>query len=238
MPTRNGENGGNGAALMDAPGAQASGDPPEVHATPLILNDAYFELTGVNLRCLTKHLEIVPEVKMVTQTTFCSETDFPGAIKYHLRVHFGQSFDPGATYYTLQAAYDAYVASGQPAAFKARAYASRVASAANPIISGFAIPQPFELLTGDAGAASDVAIDWNLTEPPNVDGGAVVAAGATAGMPGYYTPSGASVPADVGGLAAATATPTAAWASGQYVTTADMLAAHWDGTAWTVGKAP
>ena len=231
-------NGNGGAALMDAPGTTAAGDPPEVHATPLILNDAYFELTGVNLRCLVKHLEIVPEVKMVTQTTFCSETDYPGAVKWHLRVHFGQSFDPGATYATLAAARAAYEASGQPAAFKAWAYASRIASASNPIISGFSIPQPFELLTGDAGAASDVAIDWNCTAEPSVDMGAVAAAGATAGMPGFYTPSGATVPANVAALVGLTASPATAWTTGQYVLTADLLAAHYDGAAWAAGKAP
>src|SRR5215471_16297836 len=98
------------ATRDDAPEAAplAAGDPVEVHATPLILNDAYFELTAVNLRCLVKHLEIVPEVKMVTQTTFCAETDYPGSVKWHLRVHFGQSFDVGATYDTLKAARTQY----------------------------------------------------------------------------------------------------------------------------------
>ena len=118
-------NGKTGAAVLDAP--EQYNDPPEIHAVPLILNAAYFELTAVNLRCLVKHLEIVPEVKMVTQTTFCSETDFPGAVKWHLRVHFGQSFDPSATYYTLAAARAAYDASGAPAVFKARVFANRPA---------------------------------------------------------------------------------------------------------------
>lgn len=223
-------------AVMDAPQVMAA-DPPEVNASPLILTDAYFELVGTNLRCLVKHLEIVPEVKMVTVTTFCSETDYPGAVKWHLRVHFGQSFDPGATYDTLAAARAAYDASGTPAAFKARAYAGRPASASNPVISGFAIPQPFELLTGDAGAASDVAIDWNCTAEPSVDSGAVPATGATAGMPGYFTPSGATVPANLAALAGVPATPATAWTAGQYVITADKLGAHYDGAAWAAGIA-
>ena len=236
MATRNGGNGG--AALMDAPDAQAAGDPPEVHASLLILNDAYFEMSGVNLRCLVKHLEIVPEVKMITQTTFCAETDYPGSVKWHMRVTFGQSFDVGATYDTLAAARAAYENTGQPAAWSARPYASRIASASNPIIAGFALPAPFDLLTGDAGAASDVQIDWNCTDEPTVDKGVIAANGATAGAPGYYTPAGATVPANVGALAGLTATPATAWASGQYVVTADLLAAHYDGAAWAAGKAP
>jgi hypothetical protein len=223
---------------MDRPEQAAAGDPPEVEAQPLILNDAYFELTGVNLRCLVKHLEVVPETKQTTITTFCAETDYPGATKWHLRVTFAQSYDAGAVYDTLAAARTAYEQSGQPAAFKARAYASRAASASNPVISGFAIPQPFELITGDAGASSEVQIDWACTAEPSVDKGAVAAAGATAGAPGYYTPSGATVPADLAGLAGVVATPAAAWTTGQYVITADMLANHWDGAAWAAGKAP
>lgn len=226
---------GGGAAVMDAPEQHA--DPPEVHAQPLILNNAYFELTGVNLRCLVTHLEIVPEVKQVTQTTFCAETDYPGAVKWHLRVTFAQSFDVGATYDTLAAARAQYDASGQPAVFKARAYQNRPASASNPVISGLAIPQPFELLKGDAGAASDVQIDWNCTAEPTVDKGVVAAAGAQAGAPGYFTPTGATVPANLAGLAAVAATPAAAWAAGQYVITADLLAANWTGAAWAAGKA-
>lgn len=232
MPTKNGTD------VLDAPGAQAVGDPPEVQGTPLVLNDGYFELTGQNLRCFVKHLEVAPEVKQVTQTTMCSEVDVTGAVKWHLRITFGASFDTGAVYDTLEAALEAYNASSQPAAFKARPFAGRPPSSTNPVISGYAMPQPFELLIGDAGAASDVKIDWNLSAPPTVDRGVVAAAGATAGAPGYFTPSGANVPANLAALTGLAATPTAAWPSGQYVITGDLTAAHWSGTAWTAGKAP
>jgi hypothetical protein len=122
-------------------------------------------------------------------------------------------------------------------AWKARPYSSRVASATNPIISGLAIPQPFMQMGGDAGAASEVVIDWNLTGPPSVDNGAVTATGATAGSPGYFTPTGATVPANLTALTGLTATPTAAWAVGQYVITGDLVANHWSGSAWVAGKA-
>ena len=223
--------------MVDTPTLDATGDPTPVPASPLILNDAYFELIGVNLRCLVQHLEVSPENKVVTVTSFCSETDYPGVTKWHLRVTFYQSFDPGAVYDTLNAAYQAYQASGTPAAFKARPYSSRLPAANNPIISGFAIPQPFDIITGDAGAASQVQIDWNLTQVPAVDHGSVTATGATAGSPGFYTPSGATVPANLAGLAAVVANPTAAWTTGQYVITADLVANHWSGTAWAAGKA-
>jgi hypothetical protein len=216
----------------------ASGDPTPPVATPLILTDAYFELGGTNLRCLVKHLEVTPENKPQAVTSFCGEVDYPGVTKWHLKVTFYQSFDASATYATLNAAYTAYVASGTAVTFKARPYSSRVAASNNPIISGLAIPQPFTLLGGDAGTPSEVQIDWNLTTPPTVDLGAVAATGATAGAPGYFTPTGANVPANLAALSGLTASPATTWAAGQYVITADLLANNWNGTTWVAGKHP
>jgi hypothetical protein len=228
-----GESGGNGPPQV---GLTAAGDPTPPASTPLILNDGYFELTGVNLRCLVKHLEVAPEVKKVTVTTFCAETDYPGVVKWHLRATLYQDFSAGSTFATLNSAYNAYATSGTPAAFKARGYSSRVASATNPIISGLSIPEPFMLIGGDAGAASEVAIDWNLTAPPTIDNGAVTATGAVAGTPGYFTPTGATVPANLAALTGITASPVTNWTTGQYVITADLLAANWTGAAWAAGK--
>ena len=215
-----------------------TGDPVPPSAQPLILNDCYFEMSGVNLRCLVKHLEAAfAENKPVTVTSFCGEVDYPGVTKYHLRVTFYQSFDTGAVYATLSAALAAYQANGNPVQWRARPYSSRAPSAVNPWISGYAIPQPFDLIVGDAGSTAEVAIDWNLTAPPTVDLGAVAATGATAGTPGFYSPSGAQAPANLAALTGVTATPATAWATGQFVITADMLANHWSGAAWATGKA-
>ena len=211
--------------------------PPAPVATPLILTDGYFELNGVNLSCLVKHLEATfAENKPVTVTTLCGEVDYPGVTKYHLRATLYQTFDSGATFSTLNTALASYQASNTPCPFKARPHASWVPAANNPIISGLVIPQPFELIVGDAGTAAEVAIDWNLTAPPTINTGAVTATGATAGQPGYYTPSGATVPANLAALSGVTASPATAWATGSYVITADLLAAHWSGSAWATGK--
>ena len=77
-----------------------------------------------------------------------------------------------------------------------------------------------------------------MTSPPAVDVGSVAATGGTAGSPGFFTPSGANPPANLAALAGLTATPNTAWATGQYVITADRLAAHWSGTAFVAGIAP
>jgi len=215
-----------------------TGDPVPPTASPLILNDCYFEVSGVNLRCLVKHLEAAfAENKPVTVTSFCGEVDYPGVTKWHLRATFYQSFDSGAVYQTLNSAYNAYVANGSPVQWRARPYSSRAASAVNPWISGYAIPQPFDLIVGDAGSTAEVQIDWNLTAPPTVDLGTVAATTANAGQPGYYSPSGAQAPANLAALSGITAAPATAWATGQYIITGDLLANHWTGTAWAAGKA-
>jgi hypothetical protein len=219
-------------------GNPGDASPPAVTA-PLILNNAYFELAGVNLRCTVKHLEAAyAENKLVTVTTFCNETDYPGVVKYHLRVTFYQDFSAGSVWATLYAAYQNYLNNGTPVNFKARGNANQPTSNTNPQVSGFCIPQAPTMMVGDAGAASECQIDWNLTGPPTIDTGTVAAATAVAGAPGYYTPSGAQIPANLAALATVTASPAATWASGQYVITGDLTANYWNGTAWTAGKHP
>jgi hypothetical protein len=234
MPTATKEN--------DAPEVEpfATGDAISPAANPLILNNAYFEMGGANLRCTVKHLEAAfPENKLVTVTTLCGEADYPGVTKWHLRVTFHQDYTTGSVFQTLNTAVTNYQANGVPVAWKARPNATNVASTSNPIISGLAIPQPFMQMGGDAGTASEVVIDWNMPAGtgPTVDFGAVTATGANTGAPGYFTPTGATIPANLAALTGITAVPVTAWTVGQYVITADLTANHWSGSAWVAGKA-
>jgi len=70
----------------------------------------------------------------------------------------------------------------------------------------------------------------------------VAATGATAGTPGTWTPAGANViPANAAAATGITASPTTAWATGQYVqgsTAGTGGQMFWSATAWTAGKAP
>jgi hypothetical protein len=72
-----------------------------------------------------------------------------------------------------------------------------------------------------------------------------LASSATSGTPGTWSPSGATLPASVAALQAAspaiTASPTTAWTTGQYVQTATAGTggrAYWDGNSWEPGSAP
>jgi hypothetical protein len=225
-------------AAPAAPEVTPFADPLPPTAGPLILTDGYVEVNGVNLRCLGLHFEVNPENKPVTVTTFCAETDYPAITKWHFIAKFAQSFDPGATDATLRAAVAAYKASGTLAQFKVRGKSSVPTSATNPQFSGFMVPTDYRYIGGDAGALSEVDIDWTMTAPPAVDTGSVAATGATAGSPGFFTPSGANAPANLAGLTGITATPATNWATGQYVITADRLASNWNGTAWVAGIHP
>jgi hypothetical protein len=72
------------------------------------------------------------------------------------------------------------------------------------------------------------------------------ATGATAGIPGGWTPNGATAPASPTDLSQArpntvVASPATAWTSGQYVQTRTAGAAGratWTGSAWVSGAAP
>ena len=101
------------------------------------------------------------------------------------------------------------------------------------------MPKVYRYIGGDAGALSEVDIDWIMTAPPSKDTGSVVATGATAGSPGFYSPPGANPTPNLAVLTSGpvVATPVAAWAVGQWINTADGLAAHWTGAAWALGKA-
>jgi hypothetical protein len=72
---------------------------------------------------------------------------------------------------------------------------------------------------------------------------APAATGATAGIPGSWTPAGSTPPADVATLqgGSITANPNTGWTSGQYVQTGTAGAAGratWTGTGWVGGAAP
>lgn len=85
----------------------------------------------------------------------------------------------------------------------------------------------------------DTSYPPSLWEAPPV----VPATGATAGIPGSWTPAGSTPPASVAALIAGvpnavTASPLTAWTLGQYVQTGTAGTtgqAHWNGTAWVAG---
>lgn len=82
-------------------------------------------------------------------------------------------------------------------------------------------------VTGTWGAAA------NWTVP-----GAIVATGATAGLPGSFTPAGATPPFALANMTGITASPGTNWTIGQHVELGNGSDVHWNGTAWVAGVHP
>ena len=108
--------------------------------------------------------------------------------------------------------------------------------------TGSLILDPLSFGSSDGfGAVMQSDVAFALVGKPVYDygtGGAVVATGATAGTPGSFTPSGATVPADLAELQSGSvvANPNSAWTTGQSVNLGTG-SAHWDGTGYVAGAA-
>jgi hypothetical protein len=204
---------------------------------PLILDNAGLKINGVELACVTNHLELSPDVSITTLDTMCGSKDYPGTVKWSLVATLYQSFDPLATEEVLSGA----VAGDVPVPYEIVGYRDRAVDASNPRWFGLVIPQPYAPINGDAGDASTVELEWSTAEPPTKETTpGTKATGATAGTPGQFTPAGSAIPADLAELSAAPAVvaePTTAWTTGEYVVLADLTRASWDGAAWAAGPA-
>jgi hypothetical protein len=129
---------------------------------PLILDDADLLIDGQSLCCVLNHLELNPDVSVVTITTMCGETDYPGTVKWSLVATLIQSFDTAATEEVLSGAVDG----GVPVPFEIIPRKSDPVSATNPSWTGEVVPQPYSPISGDAGAESSIDLEWSLVGPP------------------------------------------------------------------------
>jgi hypothetical protein len=78
---------------------------------------------------------------------------------------------------------------------------------------------------------------WDSSYPPSVLAlGKPLATGATAGIPGTWTPAGSRPPAGTA-MQGVTATPATTWTTGQHVVCSDGAHRWWSGTAWAAGDA-
>jgi hypothetical protein len=209
---------------------------------PLILYNPDLSINGQTLKCLMSHIELTPDVSTVEVKTSCGVKEYPGTVKWTLKASLYHSFDPLGT----NAILDGAVATKAPVPFSVLPKSTTPVSATNPLFTGNVIPQPFTPLSGDVGDASSFDLEWSIagwTDTPIKSTVAPAAAGATAGIPGYFTPSGCTPPATAAAAtsAAIVANPATAWTTGQYVqgstagATGEM---YWNGTAWTVGRKP
>jgi hypothetical protein len=111
---------------------------------------------------------------------------------------------------------------------------------------------PYDVTRDDSGDAGP--LNTAITEddhlhlervtvaPPTSACGAIplgtVATGATAGIPGTYTPANSYAPDALADMDSVTASPATLWTAGQYVVLGDGSHAYWTGTAWAAGESP
>jgi len=111
--------------------------------------------------------------------------------------------------------------------------------------TGMLTLQPLDFgSSGEFGEDMTADFEFQVEWKPVIDCNAapVIATGATAGIPGTWTPTGSNPPADAAGATATSvvASPNTAWTTGQYVqgsTAGTGGRMHWSGTAWVAGAA-
>ena len=126
---------------------------------PVILYSPSLTISGTELKCLMSHVELNPDVSTVEVKTACGTKEYPGTIKWKLKVSLYHSFDPEGTNEVLTAA----VAGRAPVPFTVLPNSSQPISDTNPEFTGDLIPQPFTPLSGDIGDASSVDLEWSIS---------------------------------------------------------------------------
>ena len=94
-------------------------------------------------------------------------------------------------------------------------------------------------LNADIPNTRHMHLELTTVPPPTEVCGAVPlgvpATGATAGIPGSFTPANSYGPLNLAGMTGVTASPATNWTAGQYVTLRDGSLANWNGTTWVAG---
>ena len=136
---------------------------------PLILTDASLKLSTddtaanlVELACVAGHIELTPDTTVTTVDTMCGSTDYAGVTKWTLTATLFQSFDTGATEDTLSQILEF----GGPVAFEVMGYKTKAIGADNPAWSGLVDPRPYPPINGDAGAVSEIPLEWGVIGAP------------------------------------------------------------------------
>lgn len=107
------------------------------------------------------------------------------------------------------------------------------------VIFRAALVNPFTYVRSDAQPDSDPLFSGSYPVTGSAIEPYLAPDGVTPGTPGSFTPSGATVPYDLGTLQSLGALgETTAWNPGEYVILGDSTYAYWNGSSWASGEAP
>ena len=192
----------------------------------------------IDASCMVNNLQITASPNRGDSKTMLCGTQKAGSVTYDYEMGGNLDLDLDAGAAGLFALSQQYPGSTQDFTFTPNTVGGTTAT-------GQLILDPLAFGSTDTyGAIMNSDIAFVIVGQPTYDygtGGAVAATGATAGTPGSFTPSGATVPANLAALQTASpavvASPTTAWTAGQSVNLGTG-SAHWDGSAYVAGVAP
>lgn len=192
--------------------------------------------TEIDVSCQVNHLVLTQAPNRGDSKVMLCGTTKAGSVKYDKTLEGNLDLDLEAGAAGLFYLSQTYPGSEQQFTFTPNTTGGDTAT-------GTLILDPMDFGSGDAyGAIMGSDVSWIVTDVAiTPGGGAVAATGATAGSPGSFTPSGATVPANLAALQSASpavvASPTTAWTTGQSVNLGTG-SAHWDGSAYVSGLVP
>lgn len=144
---------------------------PAVEPQPYIMESPFVSLGGKEIHCLASHVELNPDTDTTDTTTFCGKRTFPGATAWHLIITLYQSFEDDGTDQVLAEIWEDYQDKGEHPDYLIRPYRNRPVGPNNPEFSGTATPMPYTIISGDAGDASTVELDWVCDQWPDREDG-------------------------------------------------------------------
>jgi hypothetical protein len=188
----------------------------------------------IDASCLVNNARLTSSKDQGDPKTMLCGTVKPGSVTYSFSLSGNVDVDPEEGEDGLLALSHLSKGTQQPFSFIPN-------TAEGTEVKGTLIIDPLDFGADDYGSDLDSDFEFALVGDPVWPwGGAVPATGATAGIPGTWTPSGATPPANAAAAAGITATPNTAWTTGQYVqgsTAGTAGEMYWDGSAWATGKA-
>ena len=205
-------------------------EPYKAKNVDLILGD---EASGPNFKCQLRSVQLTPDTDIERIKTLCPSGQYASVSDPEWSLELGYLY--GRDTVDAQNALSRFLLdnSGQLMDFVYRPWSGDDQEGYQGQVT--IVPGP---IGGEEGSFSEQSVSLPVEGQPQPLSGPITATGATAGTPGTFTPSGAAAPANLAAMSSIVASPTTAWATGEYVATADSLHCHWDSSAWASGDAP
>lgn len=197
----------------------------------LILGDEAAD--GENFKCQLRSVTLTPDTNIERIKTLCPTGQYASVSDPEWSLELGYLYGKEDTDPAKALSRFLLDHAGEQMDFTFRPWAGDDAEGYEGTVT--VVPGP---IGGEEGSFSEQSVSLPVEgQPVPLTPTPSVATGATAGIPGSWTPAGSTAPADLAACASVTASPATAWTTGQYVVTGDNAHVHWGGSAWATGDA-